>query len=306
MFGLLCLGHSRYRWNAGYLKCSLLRYTSARARLQKGGKVLRQLSLVIAACCVFGTTSVAGNPLTPTANWVVDYRNDQCLASRVYGSPQSPLSLGIRPAINGETYLLIVARKHYGPQPAEELQGTVDFGNGRIKSWLLEYEAKTSRMDLYQFRISAGEMDQAKTASHLKLSPPNAPDIDVKLELMPQLIKALEDCTANLKDYWNSDGEKNGRIAKSAKGDLRKLFSSDDYPNEAFVRGQAGRSQLVLLIDESGKVAGCDVLSPSGVPVLDIMGCQVIRNRARFTPALDANGKPVRSTVVTPPIVWSM
>jgi protein TonB len=63
---------------------------------------------------------------------------------------------------------------------------------------------------------------------------------------------------------------------------------------------------LILLVDEAGKVAGCDVLSPSGIPALDIMGCQVIRNRARFTPALDATGKPVRSTVVTPPIIWSM
>jgi periplasmic protein TonB len=62
---------------------------------------------------------------------------------------------------------------------------------------------------------------------------------------------------------------------------------------------------LILLINEAGKVAGCDVLTPSGIPALDIMGCQVIRSRAKFTPAVDANGKPVRSTVVTPPIVWS-
>jgi TonB family protein len=272
-----------------------------------GGKMLRRSSLAIAATCwLFQAANASGNPLDPAGKWVVDYRDDQCLASREFGSPRSPVSLGIRPAINGETYLLIVARKHSGPQPSQELQGAVDFGNGRIKSWLLEYESKPSGTDLYQFRISAGEMNQAKTASHLKLSPPNAPDIDLKLEVMSELLKTLQDCTANLKLYWNSDGEKDGRIAKSAKGDLRKLFSSDDYPEEAFVRSQGGRSQLILLIDEAGKVGGCDVLSPSGIPALDIMGCQVIRSRARFTPALDTNGKPVRSIVVTPPIVWSM
>jgi TonB family protein len=269
--------------------------------------MLRRLNLVAAAiCCVFQTENAVADPLTPTGKWLVDYRNDQCLASRAYGSAQSPISLGIRPAINGETYLLIVARKHSGPQPSQELQGSVNFGKGPIKSWLLEYESKPAGADLYQFRISAAEMGQAKTAAEIKLTAPNAPDIDLKLELMPELLKALEDCTANLKQYWNSDGEKDGRIAKAPKGDLRRLFSSDDYPEEAFVRAQGGRSQLILLVDEAGKVAGCDVLSPSGIPALDIMGCQVIRNRARFTPALDATGKPVRSTVVTPPIIWSM
>jgi TonB family protein len=269
--------------------------------------MLRRVSLAVAAiCCLFQTADAAGNPLKPAGKWIVDYRDDQCLASREYGSSESPVSLGIRPAINGETYLLIVARKHSGPEPSAELQGSVDLGQGRIKSWLLEYESKPAGADLYQFRISAAEMDQAKTASHMKLSPPNAPDIDVQLELMPELIKTLEDCTANLKRYWNSDGEKDGRIAKAAKGDLRKLFSSDDYPEEAFVRSQGGRSQLILLINEAGKVAGCDVLTPSGIPALDIMGCQVIRTRAKFTPAVDGNGKPVRSTVVTPPIVWSL
>jgi hypothetical protein len=30
----------------------------------------------------------------------------------------------------------------------------------------------------------------------------------------------------------------------------------------------------------------------------------VIQERAKFTPATDKSGKPVRSTVITPPINW--
>jgi len=36
------------------------------------------------------------------------------------------------------------------------------------------------------------------------------------------------------------------------------------------------------------------------------MSCQVIRKRAKFTPARDAEGHSVRSSVITPPIVWRM
>jgi TonB family protein len=268
--------------------------------------MLRQIVVATAFGCLMHAVNVSAAPLTPTGKWVVDYRDDQCLASRTFGTTDHPISLGVRPAINGETYLLIVARKHAGPQPSAERKGAVDFGNGPIKSWLLEYQSKPAGMDLFQFRISAREMDQAKTALHLKLSPGNSPDIDVTLGMMPSLIKVLEDCTDNLRSYWNVNGEKEGKISTPAKGDVRKVFNSDDYPQEAMDRDQRGSSQLILLIDEGGKVAGCDVLSPSGIPALDIMGCQVIRERAKFSPALDGGGKPVRSTVVTPPIVWSI
>lgn len=267
--------------------------------------MLRRTSVALAALCLLQPNLYAA-PLEPSSKWLVDYRVDQCLASRTYGPTNSAISLGIRPAINGETYLLIVSRKHAGPQPSAQRQGSVDFGKGPIKSWLLEYQSKPAGSDLYQFRISAREMEQAKTASYLKLSPGNAPDMEVKLEMMSGLIKVLEDCTINLQNHWNVGGEREGKIFKPAKGDVRNVFRPGDYPQDAMDRDQRGSSQLVLLIDEAGKVAGCDVLSPSGVPVLDVMGCQVIRERAKFSPALDAAGKPVRSTVVTPPIVWSL
>ena len=267
--------------------------------------MLRSPAFVIGtACLLFASTTATGEPLAPTGKWVVDYRTDQCLASREYGTPDNPITLGIRPALNGQTYLLVVARKHFGPLMAEESQGGVDFGEGVIKSWLLEYESKPSGNDLYQFRISTAEMEQAKTASHLKLNLPHAPAMDLQLVVMGDLLKALEDCTANLRRYWNADGVKDGTLGQYAKGNLRRLFSSDDYPEEALFRGQGGTSQLVLLVDQTGKVAGCDVLVPSGVPILDIMGCQVIMNRARFAPATDKAGKPIRSMYVTPPITW--
>jgi TonB family protein len=256
--------------------------------------------------CFLQAATASARTLAPTAGWVVDYRTDQCLATREYGTPDKPVTFGIRPAPNGETYLLFLARKHLGPNAAAEQQATVDFGKGSIKSWFLEYQAKPSDPDVYQFRISAAEMEQAKAAATAKLSPNNAPDVELQLGSMPALMKTLEDCTADLKNYWNMGAAKDGRVATSAKGDVRTLFSSDDYPAEAFSRSQGGKSQFILLVDETGRVAGCDVVVASGIPALDAMGCQVIRHRAKFTPARGKDGKPVRSSYVTPPVVWRM
>jgi TonB family protein len=244
--------------------------------------------------------------LQPTRGWVVDYRDDQCLATRDYGSADKPLTLGVRPSPNGETYELMVARPHSGPDFANEQKGAVNFGRGKIKSWLLNYGGKSTRSDIYQFRISAAEMQQARSAPTVTLSTESAAAFTFQLASMPALLKTLEDCTMDLKRYWNMGAGNEQLVAAASKGDLRGIFSADDYPQEALYRGQGGDSVFLLLIDEKGNVAGCHVLEPSGVPALDAMGCQVIRKRAKFVPATDAQGKPIRSTVTTPKISWRM
>lgn len=260
---------------------------------------------LVAAGLVVEPTNVAATPLTPTGKWVVDYRADECLASLEYGTAKYPVTFSIRPSPNGRTYLLLFAGKGSGPQLAEEEPTTVDFGKGPIKTWLLEYGSTPPGSDIYQLRITSEEMEQAKTAATITISKKGAEDIELQLESMPALMKTLEDCTTNLQRYWNMGGEKDGRIATPARGNVRSAFTDEDYPEEAMFRSQEGKAQFLLLIDESGKVAGCDVLVASGVPAFDVMGCQVIRHRAKFSPARDAKGTAVRSTVVTPPVKWS-
>ena len=247
---------------------------------------------------------VSTAPLQPTGNWIVDYGEVQCLAQRKYGTPGNDLILGIRPAPNNETYELIVARTARGPKFAEELKGAVDFGRGPVKAWLLEYQPPNSDLTLYQYRISTNDMHGAGSPDHVTFTIKGNPSLDFALTSVPALLKQLDACTADLQHFWNMGGETDGRISAPARGDVRNIFKSEDYPAEALYRAQTGESQFLLLIDERGKVAGCHLLKASGVPSLDAMGCQVLLKRAVFQPARDARGAPIRSTYVTPPIVW--
>lgn len=248
----------------------------------------------------------AAEPLQPVGKWDLDYAVAQCAALRNYGNPQHPITLMIRPSPVGDTYEILVARKDASPEFAEELEGTVDFGAGPIKAWLLHFRSQEQHLDVYQFRISAAEIAQARSASLVILRIRDAPDFAFSLASMPQLLDGLNACTADLKQYWNMGGEKDGRIAKPATGSVRHLFSPDDYPTEAMNRHQEGRAQFLLLVDEKGKVAGCHVILASGVPVLDAMGCAILLERAKFTPALDDSGKAVRSVLMTPPVQWRL
>jgi protein TonB len=91
-----------------------------------------------------------------------------------------------------------------------------------------------------------------------------------------------------------------------AKGELRTIFTADDYPVEAQIRGEEGTVQAELTIDQRGRVIGCSVLRSSGYPSLDNATCSILRRRARFTPARDASGDAVPAKLTTPPVTWRL
>jgi TonB family protein len=94
--------------------------------------------------------------------------------------------------------------------------------------------------------------------------------------------------------------------SSSARGDLRTLFSSDDYPTSAMVRDEQGTVRAELGIDTHGRVEKCSIVQSSGHASLDGATCRILLRRARFTPARDLDGKPVPDSVTTPAIVWRL
>ncbi|MGN6848310.1 MAG: TonB family protein [Sphingomicrobium sp.] len=94
--------------------------------------------------------------------------------------------------------------------------------------------------------------------------------------------------------------------ATSAKGDLRTLFSPDDYPAAAQAAGAEGTAQAELTVGPDGRVVGCNLVRSTGNSSLDSATCNILRRRAKFTPARDSNGQATTDTVTTPPIVWRL
>ena len=263
---------------------------------------LTSLAMSSAAIATPASTTV----LQPRTSWDVDYGDTRCAAVRSFGSPSDPIAFGIVPSINGETYKLIVNVQWKGPIYAQEHRGTVDFGGAKIGTWLLHFGKKGANSSNYEFHLSAAEVERAKGATTVLLHSDSGENFQFALSQMPELLDALHRCTADLQQYWNYGARSTVPLTKMPKADLRSIFTGDDYPSEAQQRGQEGKAQYQLLVDEKGSVAGCDLIVQSGVPIIDVMGCQVLLERAKFTPALDGNGKGVRSVVTTPPIVWGL
>jgi protein TonB len=71
--------------------------------------------------------------------------------------------------------------------------------------------------------------------------------------------------------------------AARAKGDVRALFSNDDYPSAAIRAEEQGTARARLTIGTNGRVADCTITQSSGSSSLDSTTCRILRSRARFT-----------------------
>ena len=79
--------------------------------------------------------------------------------------------------------------------------------------------------------------------------------------------------------------------------DMVTLDAAEHYPAAALAARQEGDVQMSLTVDPLGKVTGCTVVDGSMVKALDDTACALMKSNGKFDPALDSNGKPVKSVV---------
>jgi TonB family protein len=130
-------------------------------------------------------------------------------------------------------------------------------------------------------------------------------DDSFELVQMAPLMKAMDECVADLRRHWNIEPTLRSKLRTPATTKLVPLFSTNDYPGISVRKGESGTVGVVLLIDEGGKVADCMVTETSGHAALDTQTCAVVMRRAKYTPAIGEDGKPAKGAD-TARIRWVM
>jgi TonB family protein len=74
------------------------------------------------------------------------------------------------------------------------------------------------------------------------------------------------------------------------------FITEDDYPDKARREGISGPVWYRVAVDASGTVKDCRILQGTWSSDLDSVVCFRVRNRARFEPARDASGNPVKGS----------
>jgi len=243
--------------------------------------------------------SAADVPKQPIGQWIVHFDDAQCVAERNYGSEKSPLYFALKqPALGDVMQVDIIESGYTGA--ATQLDGRVQFdGRDPIKVSVLRFAPPKQKFRVHMMNVPLKQFDASRTASSLQITAPGLSE-DLALSKLGPLLDVMDQCVADLRKVWNvrASAETASSVRDDAKGDLRRLFSSDDYPWDSVINGEAGDVRVVLLVNEQGRVADCSVVQTSGVALLDAQSCSVLKERAKFVPAIGKDGKPAKDAFV--------
>lgn len=259
--------------------------------------------LRLVACAAFLATAAVqpavAEPRQPTGKWVVHFDQSQCLAERTYGTAAQPLTLALKQPPMGSAMQVSVVTKKNIAEP-EQVNATIRFaGQQPIQGNMVVFRPKGQALGVYQMNLPLDQLARGAGAGSMHIQAPGFDETFAISGLEP-LTRVLAECVEDLRQTWNVDQASagGGNARPDAGGRLAGVFTADDYPPQALETGNAGAVEMALLVDEQGRVADCSVIETSGVAILDSQSCAIVRERASFTPAVGADGKPIKSAFV--------
>ncbi len=266
---------------------------------------MRGISIVLPLAVMTGLAQAASAAplLQPTAKWVVDHGDTSCTALRTYGTPEAPVTIAFRPSPTGSVVRLLVVRRGWVPE-AKQFPVVASITPAPAKVTGLRFASRDKKTSIVWINFDRAAIDRLGGAGEIAIKG-GALDERFALPGIAAVVKALDRCNAGLRTFWNVEEAAAASLTKTAVAlkSLPSYFSEDDYPAQAVREEASGSTRFMLMIDQTGKLKDCMVEQTSGFATLDAMSCGVLIERARFRPALDAGGKPVRS-VITSTIRW--
>ena len=252
---------------------------------------------------LFGLLVAAGdNPplLQPIDKWRVDFAEERCLALHSYQSERGQsATLALKPSPNGAAVQVTLAESGEVIR-ADQKDVTVRIlgpsTSMPVRTTLLQYADKRKRIRYASFSLPADQMKVLSAASGISITGIGF-QRGLALHQMSAALDLLNGCSEDLRRVWHIGGEGEAAIGQPAKamGSMKAVFRDEDYPDIASAKSQVGKLNMLVLVDEQGRVRDCSVEQTSGVAVLDATGCISMELRGRYAPALDRAGKPVKT-----------
>ena len=283
-------------------------------------------ALLITLALLPQTVKAAETVLEPSGKWGLDYENDSCRLARAFGKDANYVVLVLdqfQPAGVMDLSLIgkwfsrfadsrIGLRTTFGPGlPKGELRdatlGTlgpektaiVMAGPRDILNRSIWQKTDDSSQDVGPTTL---EQEAAVTEVHFATY---SMRLTLKTGSMKAPLDAMRTCMTNLVKTWGLDpAQQNAlsvRVAPTNKPGL--WLTSADYPSGPLAKGASAIVRFRLMVAADGVPTQCFVQQATMSPEFTKLTCDLLMKRARFSPALDREGKPVASYFISS-VLW--
>jgi TonB family protein len=245
--------------------------------------------------------SMPGNALQPTSKWLGNYGDNSCEMVRDFGEATKPMELVVRPLTGADNWQFELRYNGVAPKLTSGSARLGMYTSSSAKSAVGSYvDAALSPDDHFDrammFEIPRRQLADLGSAEvitfvygtrHTSLAP----------GLLSAVTAELKRCEDDLVESWGYDPKvMNGLKSPPMPISPELWFASKDWP--AKESKESGPARIRFTVGADGSVSKCALVATSGSKSFDDKACQTISAKARFKPAIDANGQPVATLYV--------
>jgi len=268
----------------------------------------------------------AATNLEPTSKWWLNYTDNKCVVLRSFGSGEGAIVVRMsRSAPASGFQLTLIGKLMRSSAPIVDLPvnfeagqpattNAVLFGNaGKVGDTPMVVLA-TARLDNLHGDAypQDGEPptvtpEQEAAVTALTFRAPSRKWYRLQTGSMKGIMAAMRACTDKVIESWGYSPAVQNSLTRPAKpiGSPSKWLSSVDYPLSMHVMGSMAIVEFRLDIADTGNVTGCTIIAATLPEEAAATTCELLSRRAKFMPALDAMGKPVKTFGVST-IRWTI
>ena len=260
--------------------------------------------------------------LKKSSSWNVDYAEDRCRLMRQFGDGNDKVYAIFDRYGPGERFRLTIAGKptqtsvetgeatiQFGPNESEQKLNFYQGELGELPALLFQAQARlappsAAEQPLIDNRkdgewIDLAPIDQIREAAiqTLTIGKPLRRTVVLEIGPMRKPFEALGKCVDDLMTSWGIDTEKHKQLMRPVKP-LKSPGTwvvSSDYPRNMLSAGQPAIVEFRLSIGTDGIPVSCHIQATTRPKEFDDAVCGSLMRRARFEPALDAQGQPLNS-----------
>lgn len=250
--------------------------------------------------------------MAPTSKWVLDYDATSCKLVRSFGAGDRSIIAQFNGYSTANSFELRLLGEPLRMSRSRDVG--LAFGNeaparkvmadaGRIGKDALPL-LFMGRQSLLPPSTSSGKgvdseisPEQEAQIDSLTVTLPTGKAYRLKTGPMAEPMAAMQTCLDDLLRGWGLEPSELKSVVTSAQpiGSPARWFNYTDYPSEMLRNEVISNVAFVLVIGKLGEIENCYLQSVTSDPVFGEMVCAKLRQRAKFTPALNDAGQAVRS-----------
>lgn len=255
---------------------------------------------------------------TPSSVWAADYGDDYCRLVRSFSDGQDEVTVMLQRVQPGaDTQLIVIGNALKTFRGANQVGWNFLPSQPERKSMYTRSEVggqQYLRIDNVTFAPPApmgpgaafappppydrtAEQALGKDLSGLFFSTGLTKPLRIETGRLDAPIEALQACTDDLLASWGVNAEKHKARYMPAFPQIGQdgWIPNGTIPFSEFAKFAGGGNQVRLMLDESGKPTGCEIFSPTLGESLNKRICDLLMEKASFTPARDAEGQAMAS-----------